>query len=275
MKNLLTRTLFGLLYLAVMVACLLLSKYLFLILMLAVMAFMMNEFHSMHIGSSFPVQQFLALLTGVTFFVLLFLEKVYILDPGVLVIGFVPLFIQFGSLLFLKDRTELDKVFVTFASVLYIALPLTLFNMLVFRNYVYHGELLLSIFVLVWMSDIGAYVFGMLLGQKYGPKLCPTISPKKSWIGVAGGVVVTIGSALLLHRFSFLPFNGWHCAALAVIVCFSGIVGDLVESVWKRHCDIKDSGNVIPGHGGMMDRFDSALFAVPACAVYLYCAGLM
>lgn len=275
MKNLLTRTLFGLLYLAVMVACLLISKYLFLILMLAVMVLMMNEFHSMHIGSSFPVQQILALLTGVTFFVLLFLEKVYIMDPSVLVIGFVPLFIQLGSLLFIKDRTELDKVFVTFASVLYIALPLTLFNMLVFRNYTFHGDLLLCMFVLVWMSDIGAYVFGMLLGQKYGPKLCPTISPKKSWIGVAGGVVATIGSALLLNCFDFLPFSGWHCTALAVIVCVFGIVGDLVESVWKRHCDIKDSGNLIPGHGGMMDRFDSALFAIPACAVYLYCAGLM
>lgn len=275
MKKLLTRTLFGLLYLAVMVAGIMFNKFLFLSLMLVIMTLMMHEFYKMNVGSKYPVQQLLATLTGWTIFTMVFIQKAYILDPRVLLFVFIPVFALMASLLYIKDKSQLQETAHMFTAIIYIALPLTLFNFLVFPGYCFNGTLLLIMFILVWMSDIGAYVFGMALGQKYGPKLCPEISPKKSWIGFWGGVAFTVGAAVALHYMGYLSYNVWHCVALGVVVDVTGVFGDLIESVWKRHAGIKDSGNVIPGHGGMMDRLDSALMAIPAAVVYLFAFGLL
>jgi phosphatidate cytidylyltransferase len=133
----------------------------------------------------------------------------------------------------------------------------------------FNGILLLSFFVIIWGSDVGAYLFGMSLGQRYGKKLFPSVSPKKSWIGFWGGLFTAVLVAVLLNIAGIFTFKMIHCIARAVLLCITGVYGDLIESQWKRHYDVKDSGSIIPGHGGLLDRFDSALIAIPIGIIYL------
>jgi phosphatidate cytidylyltransferase len=112
-------------------------------------------------------------------------------------------------------------------------------------------------------------MFGITLGQKYGKKLFPSISPKKSWIGFWGGVFTSILVAVIFHKVGLFQFDIIHCIVMAVLLCVTGVYGDLIESQWKRHYEVKDSGNLIPGHGGVLDRFDSALVAIPVGIIYL------
>jgi phosphatidate cytidylyltransferase len=123
--------------------------------------------------------------------------------------------------------------------------------------------------VIIWGSDVGAYLFGITLGQKYGKKLFPSISPKKSWIGFWGGLFMAVALAVGLHYLGLLPFELRHCIVMSVLLNVTGVYGDLIESQWKRHYEVKDSGNIIPGHGGLLDRFDSALIAIPIGIIYL------
>jgi phosphatidate cytidylyltransferase len=129
--------------------------------------------------------------------------------------------------------------------------------------------MLLCFFCIIWGSDVGAYLFGMSLGQKYGKKLFPSISPKKSWIGFWGGLLTAVIVAVALHYAGIFTFNLVHCIAIAILLNVTGVYGDLIESQWKRHYEVKDSGTIIPGHGGLLDRFDSALMAIPVGIIYL------
>lgn len=130
----------------------------------------------------------------------------------------------------------------------------------------YNPILPLSIFIFTWINDTGAYCTGMLFGKH---RLFERISPKKSWEGsIGGGVFSIIVAIVMAHYFPFMPISIWIGLALTVVIF--GTLGDLTESLLKRTIGIKDSGNILPGHGGMLDRFDSTLMAVPAAVVYLY-----
>jgi phosphatidate cytidylyltransferase len=133
----------------------------------------------------------------------------------------------------------------------------------------FSGMMLLCFFAIIWGTDVGAYLFGITLGQKYGKKLFPSISPKKSWIGFWGGLFTSALVAVALHYLGLFHFDILHCIIMAVLLCITGVYGDLIESQWKRHYEVKDSGNLIPGHGGLLDRFDSALIAIPIGIIYL------
>jgi len=136
--------------------------------------------------------------------------------------------------------------------------------------------MLLSFFILIWVCDVGAYCLGTAFGQKPdSKKLAPKISPKKSWWGFWSAVISGIAAATGLHYLTWLPFSLLHCIAIGLVISVGGVCGDLVESMWKRHFDVKDSGNCIPGHGGMLDRFDSALIAIPLACIYLSFFGLI
>ena len=157
-------------------------------------------------------------------------------------------------------------------SQLYIGLPFALLNVLAFINVpqessvTYYSIFPLSIFIFLWLSDTGAYCVGSLIGKH---RLFERISPKKSWEGSIGGGVVAIGASFVLaHYFPAISMLEW--AGLALVVVVFGTWGDLTESLLKRQLHVKDSGTILPGHGGMLDRFDSALMAIPAAVVYLY-----
>jgi phosphatidate cytidylyltransferase len=170
----------------------------------------------------------------------------------------------------------------TMMSQLYIALPFSLLNVLAFRStgydiqYTYLAPL--AVFVFLWINDTGAYLCGSLLGKH---KLFPSISPGKSWEGSIGGGFLVVAIAVLIwyltdqYGVNDLGLNAYEWAGLGLTVVIFGTWGDLVESLFKRTLGIKDSGNILPGHGGMLDRFDSSLLAIPATVVYLYTLTLI
>lgn len=135
----------------------------------------------------------------------------------------------------------------------------------------FSGNLLICFFIIIWASDVGAYCFGTALGQKFGPKLFPSVSPKKSWIGSAGGFICALIAAWVLNEYTTLMnFHSIiHIIAIAAIINIGGAYGDLVESQLKRNFGVKDSGNIMPGHGGMLDRFDSVIIGFPLAIIYL------
>ena len=127
----------------------------------------------------------------------------------------------------------------------------------------------LGFFILIWMADTAAYVFGSLLGRH---KLAPSISPGKTWEGFLCSCVFTVGLAIGLSYIPFFQSAGlklWHWIVVALLTEVFGLMGDLLESMFKRKAGVKDSGNIIPGHGGVLDRLDSILLAT--IPVYLFC----
>ena len=187
--------------------------------------------------------------------------------------------------LYLKHEDPIHDWAYTMMAQLYIALPFSLLNALAFHltpenDVVYDLVLPLCMFVFLWINDAGAYICGSLLGKH---KLFPRISPGKSWEGsIGGGILVMLVAAsipYLLEQISLLTphssllapqLSSLQWAGLGLVIVVFGTWGDLIESLFKRTLGIKDSGNVLPGHGGMLDRFDSSLLAIPAAAVYIY-----
>ncbi len=183
----------------------------------------------------------------------------------------------FISELYTGNKNAIHDWAYTMLSQMYIALPFSMINVLAFEYSAFDGQihydmlLPLSIFIFLWSNDTGAYCSGSLFGKH---KLFPRISPGKSWEGsIGGGLLVLIVAGIIgyiandgeAHRLGILGWEG-----LGLVVVFFGTWGDLVESLFKRTLGVKDSGNILPGHGGMLDRFDSSLMAIPAAVIYLY-----
>ena len=179
-----------------------------------------------------------------------------------------------SSSLYRHSEKPLKDWALCLASQLYIAVPFALLPLLSIvydassSTLAYNWIYPLALFIFLWVNDTFAYLCGCSL-QKYIPaKLFPRISPKKSWIGSIGGGLFTLLAAIIIWWWQpeTMPLLRWLGFALVVIVF--GTWGDLVESLIKRQLGIKDSGNVLPGHGGMLDRFDSALLVIPASVIY-------
>ena len=154
----------------------------------------------------------------------------------------------------------------SFFSLGYIALPVSLLNCIMSIT---APRLLLGMFIFIWLYDTGAYCFGMLFGRH---RLFERISPKKSWEGVIGGIVACVAGAYITHYwfdefFQVPDLVTW--VGLSVIVAVFATFGDLVESLIKRTVGVKDSGSILPGHGGILDRIDSLLLVAPAVLIYL------
>ena len=270
MNNFVKRTISGIGFAAIMLAALLTNKFVFGFVMLLSLVVMMKEFLHMTCGSEYRLSQALSIFAGASLFVLTFMYRACNFPGRFVILALVPLFIVMVNSLYVKDKGSFHKFANLYTAILYIAIHWSLFNFAVFtENAQFDGRLLLSFFAIVWGSDVGAYVFGITLGQKYGRKLFPSISPKKSWIGFWGGLFTAVAVAYAMQHWGFMQFPLVHCLVLAVLIDIAGVYGDLIESQWKRYFEIKDSGNVMPGHGGLLDRFDSALVAIPVGVIYL------
>ena len=183
----------------------------------------------------------------------------------------------FVSELYTKNKNAVHDLSYTMLGQMYVALPLSMINVLAFRtatdgNIHFYYLLPLSVFIFLWTSDTGAYCVGSLFGKH---KLFPRISPAKSWEGSIGGGVLVLVAAFLVslldqNHGNLSGLNTLQWLGLGLVVTISGTWGALVESLIKRTLGIKDSGTILPGHGGMLDRFDSSLLAIPASAVYIY-----
>ena len=275
MNNLEVRTLSGIGFVIVMLAGLLVDKFLFAALVLFIMTVMMLEFYRMTIGGGYRTQQALAIAAAVIMFVLVFLNRAFQFPGKFLSLTMVPIIILMISSLYAKDRKEFKRLSHIYTGLLYIAAPLSLVNLIAFKEGEFNAVMLLCFFVIIWCSDIGAFAVGSTLGKRFDRKLCPAISPKKSWAGFWGGLAFALLAAIVLRLTGLVELPFIHVIVLAVIMHVAGVYGDLFESQWKRACEVKDSGRIIPGHGGMLDRFDSAIFAVPAGAIYLSLFNLL
>ena len=274
MNQTVTRTISGVLFLAIMVCGLLFNQYVFAALIIFIMVVMMLEFYALTMEGRFMVSRGFAIFAGVTLFTLIFLSFAIDLPAKYIGLALIPLIVVMILSLYSKDRAEFKMAGNLYTGMIYIAMPLSLSNLLVFKGGEFSGLLVLSFFIIIWGSDVGAYCFGLLFG-KNGKKLFPVISPKKSWAGFWGGLGTAVVTAIILNLTGLLVIPWYHSIILAVLMHVAGVYGDLFESLWKRIYDVKDSGKIIPGHGGFLDRFDSAIFAIPVGAIYLMLTGLI
>lgn len=270
MNNTVRRTITGVGIVGVIVASLLISEYVFVPVMLFAMIVCLLEFYRMTLPGRFRVAKGFATLAAVIMFITIYLYSSFGVNIRYVLLMAVPLAVVLIDGLYIKDKDDFDNVAYMFTSQVYIALPFSLMNLLAFQSDgQFNGLILLGFFVIVWATDVGGYVFGMTLGQKYGHKLFPSVSPKKSWEGVWGGLLFSLIAGAVLKVVGVFDFSWCAVIALTLILFVSSIYGDLIESKMKRHFEIKDSGSILPGHGGMLDRFDGALLAFPMGIIFL------
>ena len=281
-KNLIVRTITGVLFIAIMVSGFLRPQamvFLFsLITGLTIWEYcsLVNELKTV------TVNRFIATVAGVYFFLAVAgINSGYIQTNGVFVPYLLTIVYLFVSELYTRNENAIHDWAYTMLSQMYVALPFSMINVLAFRqapdgDIHYYYLLPLSVFIFLWTNDTGAYCSGSLLGKH---KLFPRISPAKSWEGSIGGALFVLIVAAVVgylesqsNALSGLTIVQW--LGLGLVVTVFGTWGDLVESLFKRTLGIKDSGNILPGHGGMLDRFDSSLMAIPASVVYLYTLSL-
>lgn len=277
-NNFIQRAITGIIFVGVLIVCILGGPISFTLLFALITALTIHEFGV--IISKQPdveINKPICMLAGV----FLFFGFAYLgVMPGQTEILIPYLFLIIYLLvseLYLKKKNPLNNWAYAMMSQIYIALSFAMLNVLAYHSIGNEGELSnyqvqynpilpLSIFIFTWINDTGAYCTGMLFGKH---RLFERISPKKSWEGsIGGGVFSIIAAIVMAHYFPFMPISIWIGLALTVVIF--GTLGDLTESLLKRTIGIKDSGNILPGHGGMLDRFDSTLMAVPAAVVYLY-----
>lgn len=277
-NNFIQRAVTGVLFVTVLVGCILYSPFSFGILFTIISALSVHEFARLiNQNGEISLNKTITSLGGAYLFLAL---MSFCTQQSVGARVFLPylallLYLMITEL-YLKKKNPTGNWAYSMLSQLYVALPFALLNVLAFQNspeigsVTYNPILPLSIFVFIWLSDTGAYCVGSLIGKH---RLFERISPKKSWEGSIGGGAFSIASSLAFaHFFPFMSW--WQWAGLATVVVIFGTWGDLTESLMKRQLGIKDSGNILPGHGGMLDRFDSALMAIPAAVVYLYALSM-
>ncbi|WP_314380652.1 phosphatidate cytidylyltransferase [Segatella buccae] len=279
-KNLIIRAITGAVFVAIMVVGISFRPDVMILLFAAITGLTIWEFTGLvNQSENVAVNRFISTAAGIYFF-LAVAGYCSGLTPSA---AFVPYLLTVVYLLvselYLKQTNPINNWAYTMLSQMYIALPFSMINVLAFRstpdgNVTFEWLLPLSLFIFLWTNDTGAYCSGSLLGRH---KLFPRISPGKSWEGSIGGAVFVMIAAAIIYFLNVGQTDGrvagmplWQWLGLGLVVVVFGTWGDLVESLFKRTLGIKDSGNILPGHGGMLDRFDSSLMAIPAAVVYLY-----
>ena len=268
MNNFVTRALSGAVFVAILIGCVLLSAQSCLALFLVITTGSLLEFYKLNSGYKVTPNVVLGVLVGILIFVI---NAAFQLgySNGTAFFILLPLtFLILTAELYTKSDRPFLNIAVTLTGLVYVVIPFTLLISVAFTGTIkttYHSHLLLGILLLQWASDTGQYLFGMLLGKT---KLFERISPKKTWEGFIGGFLFCVGIGYLISMFfDELTTQQWIIVA-GLIVIF-GTFGDLIESMLKRSVNIKDSGSIMPGHGGFLDRFDGVFGAMPFVYVYI------
>lgn len=267
MSKFLVRVLSGLVFVSILIFAILYSKFTFIALFFALMMVCLYEFTTMiKVKSPFPyVIGVLAFMYGNLSNIDFSSSKHTTEILGMVL--FLAIFSTFVSSLFSKREAVVGHLGKIFLSIVYIVVPFTLIVRIPFMNseFDYINTTILGVFILIWTSDS----FAFLVGKNFGKhKLFERISPNKTIEGFIGGMVFTfIGSYFISQTFTNLSLEQW--LVIAGIVSIFGVLGDLIESMFKRNAKVKDSSNFIPGHGGFLDRFDSVIFAAPFIFIYL------
>lgn len=282
MNNFIVRAITGTLFVAAIVVCFINPTAMTLLFAL-ITGMTVWEFTGLvNMREGIDTNRMISTVAGVYFFIAMVGFCSALTPPTVFIPYLITLIYLLVAELYAKNPDPISTWAYTMMSQLYIALPFSMLGVLAFRatpeGTVYTYLMPLSVFVFLWINDTGAYCCGSLLGRH---KLFPRISPGKSWEGSIGGAVFVAAAAVLiwhlteLYGVNDLQLNVAEWIGLGLVVTVFGTWGDLVESLFKRTLGIKDSGKILPGHGGMLDRFDSSLLALPAAVVYLYTLTLL
>lgn len=270
MKNLLLRSVTGILYVAVIVCTLLFGGDKgFMVLCAIFAALSIYELNAMmHVRkrlldwvTAMDILGAVLLMLGVCFEYTMSFDKFVDAASWFLIYVMVRLAFQ----LFAHKKLPIEMLYTSFMSQIYVSVPLTVAALL----YLLYGYgLVLAMFILIWLNDTGAYIVGSSMGRH---RLYESISPKKSWEGFFGGLLFCIGGAIVMFLLGLpaTPLSLVGMLGFSVVVCVASTIGDLVESMIKRSHNIKDSGSILPGHGGVLDRIDSLLYVSPAILVYM------
>lgn len=271
MKNLVLRSLSGLIYVGLIVGSLLTNEYAFFALCILFIILGTIEFSKLTNQETKPVLIVLDILLALSLIPAIISatfisSELLALTPAILML------LRFVIQLYMpKDRNPLNTLAYSILGLLYVAGPIWI---MAYLYYVESPALILSMFIMIWLNDTGAYIVGSLLGRKLIPyKMFPRISPKKSWAGFAGGLLFTVASSFVFINIFGEYYQGIDIIEMigfAIVVVVFATWGDLIESLIKRTIGVKDSGNFIPGHGGILDRIDSLLFVLPAILCYCY-----
>ena len=285
MKNLITRSITGVLFVAIIVVCFMCPEGMIMVFALVTGLTVWEYTGLVNQIDGVTVNRFISTAAGVYLFLAIAGFCSGITPSAVFIPYLLSVIYLFISELYTESKNAINNWAYTMLSQMYVALPLATINILAFRDIggqvVFSYLTPLSIFIFLWANDTGAYCFGSLFGKH---KLFPRISPGKTWEGsVGGGILVLVVAAIIgylessnadqMVGGSTMSTPEWM--GMGLVVVFFGTWGDLVESLFKRTLGIKDSGNILPGHGGMLDRFDSSLMAMPAAVVYLYTLTLV
>lgn len=275
MKNLLTRTFAGIVYIAAIIASLVFGDIYFVLLMTLLAIAGVHEFikvmvHVDNIDNRMTRGWDMVGAAAIVIFNAMAASAWHSFSPVPAAIMLSPILlyvvVRMVVQLYIKQSAPIHSLTTSLAAQVYVSLPLALMT---YMYYIYSPMLLLSMFIMIWLNDTGAYVAGSMFGRH---KLFERLSPKKSWEGFFGGLAFTIGGALVIYYL----LNDWLCGlsltgaiGMGLVVTVFSTWGDLVESMLKRSAGVKDSGHLIPGHGGILDRIDSLLLVVPALLYYL------
>ncbi len=268
MSPILIRTLSGAIYIILMLGSVLLGPFVFGAIQLLFLLICLLEFQKMYSRAGIPIGKMSFVLSGLLSYVivLLFLWDVWEIRYLLLIVLIV--FKLIIGVLYKESEQPIVNIGVELLGLVYLVLPFSLLNFFFYPELNYSfatSGLLIGFFIIIWGNDTFAYLSGMAFGKH---KLFERISPKKTWEGAAGGALFSIITAFVLSIF-FKELNTFEWIGFALTIIIFGSFGDLFESLIKRSIGIKDSGNIMPGHGGILDRFDSVLMAAPFAYIYI------
>ena len=279
-----TRAITGVLFVIVMVACTLLGSWVFAAFFLLISLFGLDEFYRIintagrnslkgdKTGAVHP-NRWVGLALSAALFIALILIQLREASYSTFLYCIPFITLVFWLELFRKQENPFSNIAFTFLGVIFAVLPFLFFFQLGFIEGTYNFQYPLGFLILLWASDTGAYLAGNAFGKT---KLFERHSPKKTWEGALGGLIISGIASFILSRF-YLGIAPWQWLVSSMIIVVFGTYGDLVESMLKRNYNIKDSGNILPGHGGLLDRFDGLLLAAPLVYLFLelsYSRGL-
>lgn len=271
MKKIFVRTLSGAIYIALIVVSTLISPYTLFLFFILLIGIGMFEFYKMiEQNSAVKVDKKISILGGIYIFI-----SGFCYFAGILPVKYMSLWLVIFAFILIKElysknENPITNIATAVLGQIYIAMPILMITSLGFQqaddnSIIYYPLFILMFFIFIWISDTGAYLVGSLFGKH---KLFKRISPKKTWEGFLGGLILNIIAAFIINRFypGNLTLANW--IIFAIIIDIAGTFGDLTESLFKRSLKIKDSGKLIPGHGGILDRIDSSLTASIAASIY-------
>lgn len=252
---------------AITVAAIIISPTATAIFFLVIALFTVYEFLKTFKGRARPHVSFSLVISAIVYAVIA-LHSLQVITDIYLTLLIIPVLALFALELFRHKKTPFLNIAVSLVAMVYVVMPLALLNNIYHFGFLTDSEtfqFILTFFILVWVNDTGAYVTGLLIGKH---KLLPSVSPKKTWEGFFGGAFLALVIGWLAGNYFDDSQNISYVLYATIIIIFATI-GDLVESLLKRNFNVKDSGTILPGHGGMLDRFDGVLLSAPAIFLYI------